>query len=101
MQMYPNSDSPYYLPGFAATVALLVVSILTYATLPICLEFEAKRRKAKTGHALPLQSLEDLANSQLSESALSGLQQLNHIEGKANDGAQSCHEEEAKRTLPV
>lgn len=99
--MYPNSDSPYYLPGFAATVSLLVVSLLTYATLPICLEFEAKRRKEKTGHALPLQSLEDLANSQLSEAAMTGLQQLNHIEGKATDEAESFHAEEAKRSLPV
>lgn len=78
--MYPNSDAPYYLSGFTATVSLLAASIVIYSTLPFCLKFEASRRKIKTGHALPLQSLEDSENSQVSAAAMEGVHRLNQLE---------------------
>jgi cytochrome c-type biogenesis protein CcmH/NrfG len=55
--MYPNQDAPRYLAGFAGTLALLVVCILSYLTLPLWLLREAQVRKKKTGHAMPLQVL--------------------------------------------
>ncbi|KFZ24828.1 hypothetical protein V502_00686 [Pseudogymnoascus sp. VKM F-4520 (FW-2644)] len=78
-QMYPNSDAPYYLNGFTATVSLLAASIVIYATVPFFLQLEASQRKKKTGHALPLQSLEDSENSQVSAAAMVELHQLNQL----------------------
>lgn len=77
--MYPNSDAPYYLKGFTATVSLLAASIVIYATVPFFLQLEASQRKKKTGHALPLQSLEDSENSQVSAAAMVELHQLNQL----------------------
>ncbi|KFX97544.1 hypothetical protein O988_04824 [Pseudogymnoascus sp. VKM F-3808] len=78
-QMYPNSDAPYYLQGFTATVSLLAASIVIYATVPFFLQLEASQRKKKTGHALPLQCLEDSENSQVSAVAMAELHQLNQL----------------------
>jgi hypothetical protein len=64
-QMYPNSDAPYYLKGFTATVALLAGGIVCYLTVPFCLYFEARRRKAKTGHAMPVQAVVDAERSEV------------------------------------
>ncbi|RFU29284.1 hypothetical protein B7463_g7057, partial [Scytalidium lignicola] len=80
--MYPNKDAPYYLSGFTGTVSLLAVSVVTYLTLPFLLKIEASRRKRKTGHALPLQSLEDSEHSQVSEAAMEGIRQLNQLESE-------------------
>ncbi|KAJ5612555.1 hypothetical protein N7510_005749 [Penicillium lagena] len=63
-QMYPNQDAPYYLAGFSATVALLAISIPFYLLTPLCLYWEARWRKKKTGQVLPLQVDEDVARSQ-------------------------------------
>ncbi|KAJ5825683.1 hypothetical protein N7474_002821 [Penicillium riverlandense] len=63
-QMYPDRDAPYYLAGFSATVALLAISIPFYLLTPLCLYWEARSRKKKTGRALPLQVDEDVARSQ-------------------------------------
>lgn len=63
-QMYPNSDAPYYLKGFTATVALLAGGIVSYLTIPLCLYVEARRRKVRTGHSLPVQAVVDAERSQ-------------------------------------
>jgi hypothetical protein len=96
--MYPNKDAPYYRAGFAATVVLLAASILLYLTLPICLKFEASRRKKKTGHALPLQSLEDSENSQVSAAALAGIHRLNQLD--VHGKSETMHEEDVGEEKP-
>lgn len=90
--MYPNSDAPYYLAGFSATLALLALSIFSYLTLPLCLCYEASKRKKTTGHALPLQSLEDSENSQVSAAAMARIHQLNQVESDAAVAAKYGHE---------
>ncbi|KFZ12117.1 hypothetical protein V501_04379 [Pseudogymnoascus sp. VKM F-4519 (FW-2642)] len=93
-QMYPNSDAPYYLQGFSATVSLLAASIVIYATIPFFLQLEASQRKKKTGHALPLQSLEDSENSQVSAAAMAELHQLNQLgDGENSLKPKAAHEE--------
>lgn len=89
--MYPNSDAPYYLQGFTATVSLLAASIVIYATVPIFLQLETSQRKKKTGHALPLHSLEDSENSQVSAAAMAELHQLNQL----GDGKNALEEKTA------
>jgi hypothetical protein len=78
--MYPNKDAPRYLNGFTATCCLLAVCVLSYATLPLWLLYEAKQRKAKTGHALPLQAMVDSENSQVSADTLARIHELNALE---------------------
>ncbi|KAK8130596.1 hypothetical protein PG999_002976 [Apiospora kogelbergensis] len=63
-QMYPDSDAPWYLPAFTATVCLLSLCVLLYLSLPAVLLWEAKGRKAKYGHAMPRQAIEDAKRSQ-------------------------------------
>jgi hypothetical protein len=48
--------------------------------LPIFLLAEAKRRKAKTGHAMPLQAMEDMENSQVSQAMINRVHEINAIE---------------------
>ncbi|RFU26180.1 hypothetical protein B7463_g10159, partial [Scytalidium lignicola] len=79
-QIYPAQDAPRYLPGFSATCGILALCILSYATLPVWLLLEAKRRKAKTGHALPLQAMEDMENSQVSAAMLNRVHEINAME---------------------
>lgn len=78
--MYPNKDGPRYLAGFAGTLAVLAICILSYLTLPFWLMREAKIRKSKTGHAMPLQAMEDAENSQVSEAARVRLHEVNQLE---------------------
>lgn len=78
--MYPNKDAPRYLSGFVGTLAVLVVCILSYLTLPLWLMREAMIRRAKTGHAMPLQAMEDAENSQVSEAAQARLHEINQRE---------------------
>lgn len=61
--MYPDADGPWFLPAFTATCCLLAVCVLSYATLPAVLLWEAKSRKRKYGHAMPLRAMEDAAQS--------------------------------------
>ena len=63
-QMYPDSDAPWYLPAFMATVCLISLCVLLYLSLPAVLLWEAKGRKAKYGHAMPRQAIEDAKRSQ-------------------------------------
>ncbi len=75
--MYPNADAPLFIAGFTGTVSIIAGGILAYLTLPMWLMWEANRRKRKTGHAVPLQAMEDEENSQVSEAAQARLHQLN------------------------
>ncbi|KAL2067353.1 hypothetical protein VTL71DRAFT_1778 [Oculimacula yallundae] len=64
-QMYPNQDSPNYVAGFTGTLGLIIVCIAAYLSLPFFLSLEASMRKKKTGHAIPLQALEDADNCKI------------------------------------
>ncbi|KAL9088345.1 MAG: hypothetical protein Q9165_006270 [Trypethelium subeluteriae] len=66
-QLYPEQHGPRFLPGFSTTCGLLALCVLSYLTLPLWLEMEASNRKKKTGHALPLQAVEDAEQAQVSE----------------------------------
>ncbi|KFY99852.1 hypothetical protein V500_01249 [Pseudogymnoascus sp. VKM F-4518 (FW-2643)] len=79
-QMYPNSDAPLFISGFAGTVAVLSIGILSYATLPLWLMWEANGRKKKTGHSMPLQALEDEENSHVSAAAHARIHELNRAQ---------------------
>lgn len=80
VKMYPKKDAPQYLNGFTATCCLLAVCIISYASIPLWLQLEAKQRKKKTGHALPLQAMIDAENSQVSPEALARIQAMNDLE---------------------
>lgn len=80
--MYPNQDAPEYLPGFGGTLAVLVVCIVSYLTLPLWLMREAQIRKKKTGHAIPLQAMEDAERSMVSAAAHDLIHQINEREEK-------------------
>lgn len=57
--MYPTSDAPLYKPAFTSNCVILGIAIATYLALPYCLYREARVRKLKTGHAMPLRAMED------------------------------------------
>ena len=78
--MYPNKDAPQYVNGFAGTCAVLAICILSYLTLPLWLLREANARKKKTGHAMPLQAMEDAENSQVSAAAHVRIHEINAME---------------------
>lgn len=78
--MYPNSDAPLFISGFAGTIAVLGIGILSYATLPLWLMWEAHFRKKKTGHSMPLQAMEDEENSQVSAAAHARIHELNEMQ---------------------
>jgi len=82
-QMYPNKDGPHYVAGFSATCVVLAVCILSYLTLPLWLLREAKIRKSKTGHAMPIQAMEDAENSMVSEAAHARIHAINEAEERA------------------
>ncbi|KAK8087373.1 hypothetical protein PG994_002347 [Apiospora phragmitis] len=63
-QMYPDSAAPWYLSAFIATVCLLAVCVLSYLALPTVLLWEARKRKARTGHAMPRWAMEDAERSE-------------------------------------
>ena len=81
--MYPNKDAPHYVAGFSGTLAVLVVCVVSYLTLPLWLLREANARKRKTGHAMPLQAMEDAENSQISDAALARMHEINIMEEEA------------------
>ncbi|OAL38112.1 hypothetical protein AYO20_02564 [Fonsecaea nubica] len=107
-QMYPNQDAPRYLAGFAGTLALLVVCILSYLTLPLWLMREAHVRKKKTGHAMPLQAIEDAERSMVTDAAHDLIHRLNEQEemgmlaakGVEAGAAEAQHVEEQHQQPP-
>lgn len=54
--------------------------IVSYLTLPIWLQWEALQRKKKTGHALPLQAMEDAEHSQVSAATMARIREINALE---------------------
>ncbi|PCH05669.1 Major facilitator superfamily domain, general substrate transporter [Penicillium occitanis (nom. inval.)] len=91
---------PQYLAGFIATCALLGVCILTYLTLPYWLYYEARTRKRKTGHALPLTAIEDAEISHISADALTRIHEVNeHEEQVSEKNAAEKGNEEGQRTV--
>lgn len=68
-QIFPKPDEPWYLAGFSTGCATLTFSVLGFSTLPLLYLWEAKQRKKKTGHAMPLRALEDALHAQVSEGA--------------------------------
>jgi hypothetical protein len=88
-QMYPKTDAPTYKAGFVATCCLLVLCILSYLSLPLLLNWEAKRRKDKTGNAMPLQAMVDAENSQVADANMGRI-----IEMNANDDGVAAREKQ-------
>ncbi|PVH87407.1 MFS general substrate transporter [Cadophora sp. DSE1049] len=88
VSMYPNEDSPNYVAGFTGTLALLVVCIAAYLSLPFWLLLEANMRRKKTGYGIPLQALEDAENSEVSPNAreISHGDDLKRGEGETGEG---------------
>jgi hypothetical protein len=55
--------------------------------------WEGKRRKAKTGHAFPVQAMEDEDNSEMSAAAHERLRQVNEFQEKGDAAREvSLHE---------
>ncbi len=54
--------------------------IISYLTIPLWLLREAKIRKHKTGHAIPLQAMEDAEHSQVSAAAMARIHEINALE---------------------
>ncbi|KAJ9616416.1 hypothetical protein H2200_000134 [Cladophialophora chaetospira] len=81
-QIFPSTDAPWYLPGFAAASSTIAFTIISFASLPLWLLWEAKRRKAKTGHAMPLRAIEDAEHSTISAANLALLREQNALEEK-------------------
>ena len=66
-QIFPAPQKPWYLAGFSTACATLAFSCLGFASLPLWLLFEARQRKKKTGHAMPLRALEDAQHAMVSD----------------------------------
>ena len=81
-QIYPNKDSPWFKQGFAASCSTLAICIATHLTLPVWLLIEAKKRKRKTGHAMPIRAMEDAEHAMISAVALARLHEVNKMEEK-------------------
>ena len=81
-QIFPIPDKPWYLAGFSASVGCLSVTLLGYASLPLWLLWEARRRKRKYGHAMPLRALEDSAQAMTSEESKRREEELKMAEEK-------------------
>jgi len=69
LQIFPIPDKPWYLPGFATACATLAFTLIGFGSLPFWLLWEARRRKAKNGHAMPLRALEDAQQAHISAAA--------------------------------
>lgn len=82
-QIFPHSDAPWYVPGFAASLGTLSVTIILYASLPYWYLWEAERRKRKYGHAMPIKALEDASHAMVSDAARAREEQQQIIEEKS------------------
>ncbi|ETN40918.1 uncharacterized protein HMPREF1541_05198 [Cyphellophora europaea CBS 101466] len=85
-QIFPHADAPWYLPGFAASLATLSLTLILYASLPFWYLWEAQRRKRKYGHAMPLKALEDAGRAMTSEAARLQEQERQVLEEKGLGG---------------
>lgn len=95
-QIFPDSDEPWYLPGFSAACATLTFSIIGFASLPLLYLWEAKQRKKKTGHAMPLRALEDALHAQVSEAVVEHEREVAAAEVKGPFDEESRHVERAE-----
>lgn len=59
--------------------------------MPIWLLTEAKRRKRKTGHAMPLRAMEDAEHSMISAAARVRLHEINAMEEKVGFDEEHGH----------
>ena len=94
-KIFPHADAPWYLPGFAASLATLSATLILYSSLPFWYLWEAQRRKRKYGHAMPLRALEDASHAMVSDAARAQEQQLQILEEKGRGDVESAsHVEE-------
>lgn len=77
-----------------ATCTLLGLCVLSYLTLPLLLNWEAMRRKNKTGSAMPLQAMADAENSQVNDSTMARVIEMS-VQGD-NVGAEKGDLEDGK-----
>ncbi|KIW23934.1 uncharacterized protein PV07_09681 [Cladophialophora immunda] len=68
-QMFPNADAPLYHEAFVGTCAIVAVAIVSALTIPYWLSLEARTRKRKYGHAMPLRAIDDAGLSQTTDAA--------------------------------
>ncbi|KAJ9634439.1 hypothetical protein H2204_006264 [Knufia peltigerae] len=83
-QIFPSRDAPWYVPGFSAACSTIAFTIVSFASLPVWLLMEARSRKKKTGHAMPLRAMEDAEHSMISAAAMARLHEQNMIENKVD-----------------
>jgi hypothetical protein len=83
VQIFPASDEPWYLPGFTAACATLAFTCIGYASLPLWFLWEARSRKKKTGHAMPLRALEDALHAQVAAETVEREREMASLEVKA------------------
>ncbi|KAK4938214.1 hypothetical protein LTR10_021287 [Elasticomyces elasticus] len=83
-QIFPSEDAPWYVPGFAAASSTIAFAIVSFASLPVWLLLEARARKKKTGHAMPLRAMEDSEHAMVSAAALERLHEQNMMENKVD-----------------
>ena len=94
-QIFPIPDKPWYVAGFSAACATLVCTLIGYASLPLWLLWEARRRKTKYGHAMPLRAMEDAQHAQVSEAARTQeIEQAMMEEKRTGDVEHARHVEE-------
>ncbi|KAK5943763.1 hypothetical protein PMZ80_004772 [Knufia obscura] len=97
MAIYPIPDRPWFLPGFSAACGALVCTLIGYASLPFWLLWEARRRKKKYGHAMPLRALDDAQHAHISDAARAREQeQAMREEKQQGDRESSDHLEEVE-----
>ncbi|KAL6248637.1 hypothetical protein RBB50_004892 [Rhinocladiella similis] len=82
--IFPSSDAPWYVPGFSAACSTIAFTIVSFASLPVWLLMEARSRKKKTGHAMPLRAMEDAEHSMISAAAMARLHEQNMMENKVD-----------------
>lgn len=93
-QIFPAKNKQWYLPGFAAAVGLLALSALCFATLPFFLLMEARWRKKKTGHYMPLRALEDAAHARVADAVLENEHYMAAAEAKTTLEGDATHTED-------
>ena len=95
-QIFPEPDEPWYLAGFSTGCATLAFSVLGFSTLPLLYIWEAKQRKRKTRHAMPLRALEDALHAQVSEAVVQFEREAAAVEAKQPFDEESRHVEKVK-----
>ncbi|KAK3628525.1 hypothetical protein LTR56_018570 [Elasticomyces elasticus] len=92
-QIFAVTTKPWYLPGFTTSCATLAFTFVGFSSLPVWLLLEARQRKKKTGHAMPLRALEDALHAQVSEAVLEQEQMAAAMEVKQPLDEEAAHVE--------